>query len=81
MFVVSKYVKTFDFSENCHMIQIQTIKNCKLKIFTKAIAYAKLAMNFIKDGSSKKNQQTAKQFTELIEPFPIIKAIMTDTRE
>lgn len=48
---ISKYVEMFDFGKNYLMVQIQTIENCKIKISIKAIAYAKLAMNFFEDGS------------------------------
>lgn len=69
---VSKYMKTFDFSEDRLMIQIQTIENCKTKISTKTITYAKLAINFFGDGSWRESQWTAEQFTKLIKPFLII---------
>lgn len=50
MTAVSKYVEIIDFDEDCLMVHIQTIENCKIKIFIRTIAYAKLAMNFFKNG-------------------------------
>ena len=49
MSAVNKYVEMFDFGKDCFIIQIQTIENCKIKISIRAIAYAKLAMNFFED--------------------------------
>lgn len=77
---ISKHMKTFDFGEDCLMIQIQTIKNCKTKIFTKTIAYAKLTMDFFENGSWRESRWTAKQFTKLIKPLLAIKANVRDMR-
>lgn len=79
--VVSKFMEIFDFCEACLIVQIQIIKNSKTKISTRAIAYAKFAMNFFEDGSWRESQWIAKQFTELIEPFLAIKANVTNTRK
>lgn len=46
MTVIIKYVKTLPFGENCLMIQIQTIENCKAKIFIYDMLYTRLATNF-----------------------------------
>ena len=51
MIIVYKYIKTFDFGEDCFMVQIQIIENYKTKISTRAIVYLKLVINFFKDGS------------------------------
>lgn len=48
---VTNFVKRLPFGEKRFTVQIQTIKNCKTKIFTRMTAYTKLAMNFLEDGS------------------------------
>ncbi len=45
----NKYIETFTFGEDCLSVQIETIKNCNMKIATSSTAYAKLATKFLKN--------------------------------
>lgn len=45
--IISKYLKTFDFGENCLIIQIQVIENYKTKISIRAITNPKIGNEFI----------------------------------
>lgn len=76
--VVLNFVGIFLFGKNHFMIQIQTIENCKTKIFTQVMAYIRLAINFLQDRSKQKNKWTKKQFIKLIEPLLAINASMVD---
>lgn len=52
---VIKYIITFLCREDHLMVQIQTIENCKAKIFTQATTYARLVMNFFENSSWQKS--------------------------
>lgn len=57
------------------------IKICKSKIFTKMLAYAKLAIHLYKDGSWQKSNQIEDQFTELIKPLIAMNKYAVDSRD
>lgn len=74
---VTEYVETFLFGEDRLMIQIQTIENCKAKLSTRATAYARLSMNFLEDGSWRESKWTSEQLTELMEPVPSTRSVIS----
>lgn len=43
------YIKTITFREDCLLIHVKIIKNCKIKITKKSIAYTKLVIKFFKN--------------------------------
>ncbi len=78
---VNKYVETFTFGKDCLSVQIEIIENCKMKIATRSITYAKLATMFLEDGSWRESKWAPEQFMELIEPLLAIKLTVSDIRD
>ncbi len=78
--VTNKYIEIFTFRENHLLVQIEIIKNCKIKIAIKSTAYTKLAIKFFKDGLWKKSKLMPKKFMELIKLFLAIKLTVSDIR-
>lgn len=47
--ITYNYIKIFTFEKDCFLIQIKTIKYCKIKIATRLTNYAKLAIKFLEN--------------------------------
>lgn len=47
--VVNNYVETFLFQEDCFLVQVKIIKNCKIKIAIRSTVYTKLVTKFFED--------------------------------
>ena len=52
----NNYIETFIFRKNRLLVQIETIKNCKMKIAKRLTAYTKLAIKLFEDGSWRKSK-------------------------
>lgn len=48
---VNNYIEIFTFEKDRLLVQVKTIKNCKMKIAKRSTAYAKLVTKFFEDGS------------------------------
>lgn len=72
---VTNFVKMFPLGKDCLMVQIQTIENCKPKIFTR------VTTNCFEDGSWWESKWIEEQFTEPIKPFLTMNASVVDTRD
>lgn len=76
---ITNFVELFLFGKNHSIVLIQTIKNCKTKIFIQVMVYTRLAINFLKDESWQESKLIEKQFTKLIEPLLAINVSAVDT--
>ena len=76
--VVTNFVQLFLFGEERLIVQILIIENFKTKVFTRVMVYAKLAMNFLENGSWQESKWIEKQFTKFIEPFLVMNVTVVD---